>query len=81
MSPPSDSPEQVTDRVRRALTTTGYPDIVVRQAGPMDPAPRDAIVYAVRAGRGCVVGYLDAGGRGGGQTRVLGTLPHGQCLD
>lgn len=80
MFPPTDNPEQATDRVRRAITTAGYTDIVVRQAGPVDPAPRDAIVYAVRAGGGCVVGHLEAGGRGGGQRRVLGTLQNGQCL-
>jgi hypothetical protein len=78
--PPTDNPEQATERVQRAITTAGYTDIVVRQAGPMDPAPRDAIVYAVRAGGGCVVGHLEAGGRGGGQRRVLGTLRNGQCL-
>ncbi|MET8832763.1 hypothetical protein ABZV78_02430 [Micromonospora sp. NPDC004540] len=80
MFPPTDSPEQATDRVRRAITAAGYTDIVVRQAGSMDPAPRDTIVYAVRAGGGCVVGHLEAGGRGGGQRRVLGTLQNGQCL-
>ncbi|MEV0426478.1 hypothetical protein [Micromonospora sp. NPDC050495] len=80
MFPPTDSPEQATDRVRRAISAAGYPDIDVRQAQPTDPAPRDAIVYAVRAGGGCVVGHLATGGRGGGQRRVLGTLPNGQCL-
>ncbi|MFX0594369.1 hypothetical protein [Melissospora conviva] len=80
MFPPTDNPEQVSDRIRQALGAAGFTNIVVRQTGPADPAPRDAIVYAVPAGRGCVIGHLDVHGRGGGQPQVLGTLPHGQCL-
>jgi hypothetical protein len=80
MFPTTDNPEQTVDQIRRTLTAAGFTDIVVRPAGPADPAPRHAIVYAVGAGAGCVVGYLDAGGRSGGQQQVLGVLPHGQCL-
>jgi hypothetical protein len=79
--PPTGTPEQTIDRVRRTLAAAGYPDAVVRRAGPKDLASRDTIVYAVRAGGGCVVGTVAADGRGGGETRVLGTLPHGRCLD
>ena len=80
MFPATDSPEQIADQIRQALTAAGFTDIVVRPAVPADPAPRQAIVYAVSAGEGCVVGYVDAGGRGGGQQQVLGALQHGQCL-
>ncbi|MCM0673850.1 hypothetical protein NCC78_03895 [Micromonospora phytophila] len=80
MFPATDSPEQMADQIRQVLTTAGFTDIVVRPAGPADPAPRHGIVYAVPAGAVCVVGYLDAGGRGGGQQQVVGTLPGGQCL-
>ncbi|MEU5790698.1 hypothetical protein ABZ754_23605 [Micromonospora purpureochromogenes] len=80
MFPVTDSPEQMVDEIRQVLTTAGFTDIVVRPVGPADPAPRHAIVYAIPAGAACVVGYLDAGGRGGGRQQVLGTLPGGQCL-
>ncbi|WP_285795580.1 hypothetical protein [Micromonospora sp. NBRC 107095] len=80
MFPATGSPEQTADRVRQALTAAGFTDIVVRPAGPADPAPRSAIVYAVRAGAGCVVGHLDGGGRSAGQPQAVGALPHGRCL-
>ncbi|WP_074318196.1 hypothetical protein [Micromonospora cremea] len=73
MFPPTDNPEQTADQIRQTLAAAGFTDIVVRPAGPTDPAPRHAIVYAVSAGAGCVVGW-------GGQQKVLGALPHGQCL-
>ncbi|MEU8181483.1 hypothetical protein AB0B85_23315 [Micromonospora sp. NPDC049044] len=80
MFPATGSPEQTADRIQRALTAAGFTDIVVRPAGPADPAPRHAIVYAVRAGAGCVVGHLDGGGRSAGQPQAVGALPHGGCL-
>ncbi|WP_141910770.1 hypothetical protein [Micromonospora sp. A202] len=80
MFPATGSPEQTVDRIRRALTAAGFTDIVVRPAGPADPAPRHAIVYAVRAGAGCVVGHLDGGGRSAGRPQAVGALPHGRCL-
>ena len=79
MQPATGSPEQIADRIRQALTAAGFADIVVRPAGPADPAPRDAIVYAVPTGAGCVLGHLDASGRGG-QQQVLGALAGGRCL-
>ena len=80
MFPATNNPEPTTDQIRQTLTAAGFTDIVVRPAGPTDPAPRHAIVYAVSAGAGCVVGHLDASGRGGVQQRVLGALPGGRCL-
>ncbi|MFC6020132.1 hypothetical protein ACFP2T_28560 [Plantactinospora solaniradicis] len=63
----------------RALAQAGLADSVVRVARPDDPAPDGALVYALRMGDGCVVGYLDVG-RGDGDHLVGGLLPNGQCL-
>ncbi|MBE1488640.1 hypothetical protein [Plantactinospora soyae] len=63
----------------RALTQAGLADSVVRVAQPDDPAPDGALVYALRMGDGCVVGYLELG-RGDGDHLVGGLLPNGQCL-
>ncbi|WP_130337903.1 hypothetical protein [Micromonospora kangleipakensis] len=71
--PATDNPEQIADQIRQTLTAAGFTDIVVRPAGPTDPAPRHAIVYAVSAGAGCVVGW------GSGQQQVLGALPGGHA--
>ncbi|WP_089006366.1 hypothetical protein [Micromonospora viridifaciens] len=74
--PTADNPKQTVDQTRETLTAAGFSDVVVRPAGPADPAPRHAIVYAVSAGAGCVVGHLGASE----QQQVLGVLPHGRCL-
>jgi hypothetical protein len=62
-----------------ALTRAGLADSVVRVAHPQDPAPDGALVYALRMGDGCVVGYLEVG-RGTGDYLIGGLLPNGQCL-
>lgn len=67
------------EQVRRALADAGYPDAVVRVARADDPAPQDAIVYAVAVGPACVIGHLD-GFASDGLPSVEGRLPNGQCL-
>jgi hypothetical protein len=70
-------PADVTE-VRGQLAGAGYPDAVVRPYRPDDPAPADSVVYAVRAGDVCLVGYLPSNRTG--QLRAVGPYPDGTCL-
>ncbi|MGW4944189.1 DUF6993 domain-containing protein [Actinoplanes sp. NPDC004185] len=65
--------------VRQALEQAGYPGAVVRLAGPDDPAPADAVMFAVAREDVCLIGYV-LGGRGPGVITVVGRLPNGRCL-
>jgi hypothetical protein len=67
------------DLLRTALAKAGMTGAVVRVAGPNDPAPRGAMLYAVPAGPGCVVGYRK-GLTGSGSRSVMGHLPDRTCL-
>jgi hypothetical protein len=67
------------EAAKRALTQVGLAGSVVRVAQPHDPAPDGALIYALRMGDGCVVGYVEVG-RGVGEHFVGGLLPNGQCL-
>lgn len=66
------------DAVRRALHRAGFLSPVVRVARFEDPAPADAVVYGVRAGDGCLLGYLVSGVAL--PPRIEGPLPDSGCL-
>ncbi|MEV0155966.1 hypothetical protein AB0H57_19790 [Micromonospora sp. NPDC050686] len=75
----AESPEQLADRIRGSLRNAGLPEVTVRPAGPEDPAPRDAVIFAVPVGVACLLGYVHPR-RKGDETRVVGELPEGGCL-
>ncbi|WP_460846306.1 hypothetical protein [Phytohabitans suffuscus] len=66
------------ESLRAALDKAALPGPVVRQVRITDPAPLGATIYAIRAGAGCVVGWVQAGA--GGSPQVVGRLPGGTCL-
>jgi hypothetical protein len=79
-----DQPDRTTTDVdvvsaRDALTAAGLPESIVRIAHPDGPAPAGALVFALRMGDGCVVGYLDLANRDS-RHEVGGLLPNHQCL-
>ncbi|MEJ3748860.1 hypothetical protein WEI85_37005 [Actinomycetes bacterium KLBMP 9797] len=66
------------DAVRAALAGSGFLGPVVRTARITDPAPADSVLYGVRAGPACLVGYVQSGFAPPPQ--VVGRLPDGTCL-
>jgi hypothetical protein len=66
------------DELRQALAGAGLSGVVVRPARYTDPAPADAIVYAVRAGYACLVGWIDSGS--GPTPQTAGRHKDGACL-
>jgi hypothetical protein len=65
------------DEVEAALRAAGFGTATVRWAGTDDPAPAGALLFAVRAGVGCIIGYRKAGT---GTEVVMGARPDGSCL-
>jgi hypothetical protein len=63
---------------KAALVSAGFTAVVVRFARADDPAPAGALLVAVAAGPGCVIGLRD--GRQAWQTRIGGSFPDGSCL-
>lgn len=66
------------DAVRAALKEAGFSAPVVRQTRLNDPAPFGAVVYGVRAGAACLVGWIDS--RAGSQLTAVGRHRDGSCL-
>ncbi|MEN3308256.1 MAG: hypothetical protein V7603_4458 [Micromonosporaceae bacterium] len=67
------------EQVRQALLAAGFREVTVRLARPDDPAPVDAVLYAVAAGPACAVGSRQGSG-GMGTGFVAGRLADGSCL-
>lgn len=82
LAPPAPCAERILPadptEVRRQLADAGYADAVVRAYRDGDPAPAGSLVYAVRAGTACLLGYLPRDTAG--QVRAVGPLPDGSCL-
>jgi len=66
------------DDVRRALMRPDLAGVVVRIAGPDDPAPVGRLLFAAAAGPACLLSYFSA--IQGEVLRVEGHLPGGGCL-
>lgn len=64
--------------LRAALTEAGFSGPVVRETRLYDPAPFGAIVYAVRAGSACLVGYIESSFSS--TIEAVGRLRDGSCL-
>ncbi|MDQ7905296.1 hypothetical protein RB614_12255 [Phytohabitans sp. ZYX-F-186] len=66
------------ESLRAALVAAGLPGPVVRPVRYTDPAPLGATIYAVRAGAGCAVGWVEGGA--GRAPQVVGRHRDGRCL-
>ncbi|WJK41090.1 hypothetical protein O7608_01110 [Solwaraspora sp. WMMA2056] len=71
-------PATTPDAVRQALVAAGFTDPAVRSARFTDPAPAGAILYAVRAGRACLLGYVRP--ETAAPPLIVGRLPDDACL-
>jgi hypothetical protein len=66
------------ETLRAALIEAGFTGPVVRPTRLYDPAPFGTIVYGVRAGAGCLVGWVEGGVGAGPQ--ATGRRSDGTCL-
>ncbi|WP_326549774.1 hypothetical protein [Micromonospora sp. NBC_01813] len=71
-------PVTTPEAVRQALIAAGFNDPAVRPARFTDPAPAGAILYAVRAGRACLLGYVRS--ETATPPLIVGRLPDDTCL-
>ncbi len=78
--PDGDGPGPMAlELARRSLAQAGFDDVAVRRAGPDDPAPTDAVIYAAAVGPACVLVY-QVGWTGPDGDGVVGRRPDGHCL-
>ncbi|WFE26335.1 hypothetical protein O7623_23805 [Solwaraspora sp. WMMD791] len=71
-------PVTTPEAVRQALIAAGFNEPVVRPARFTDPAPAGAILYAVRAGRACLLGHVRS--ETAAPPLIVGRLPDDACL-
>jgi hypothetical protein len=70
------------DDVRAALVAAGFDHPQYRIARDDDPAPHRSVLYGVRSGTGCLIGWLPTVTRAddGSSPSVVGLLRSGTCL-
>ncbi len=67
--------------VRQGLSMAGFADATVRVATAADPAPAGSVIYAVRVGDACLIGYETGLVPDWSSSSVLGLRHDGRCLD
>jgi hypothetical protein len=68
------------DDVRRGLSAAGFPDATVRPATAGDPAPPGSVIYAVRVGDACLIGYETGPELNFSSSSIGGLRRDGSCL-
>jgi len=67
--------------VQQGLSAAGFADATVRVATAADPAPAGSVIYAVRVGDACLIGYETGLVPDWSSSSVLGLRSDGRCLD